>query len=321
VKIKNNNFTIRHVLNQSCEYLNNSGIESPETDAELILAEVVAISRNELYINYDRILTDEQLDRYNKLIRERSGGYPVDYVLGYSIFMGLKLEVNSNTLIPRPETELLVEKAIEFITRKRKPKAEANKKSGEAVTVRNKHHGLCSGVFIDNNSISKVLEIGSGSGNIAVSLAKFTGCHVVSIEKNKDTILVARKNAKNHNMEDKIEFICSDMFESLNLLHKKEFDLLVSNPPYIKFSEYDSLQSEVKKEPVGALVGGADGLVYIRQILKEGLQYVKSGGRIYLEIGYDQKEAVEEILLQSSLKNYSFIKDYCGIDRILEVSV
>jgi release factor glutamine methyltransferase len=286
VKIVNDGWSIKDALQDAIRQLEKAGIEDPAVDAQLLLCNVLEIRKNELYLDYNKIITDQQQQKFQEYINKRINKYPVDYITGYSYFMGLKFKVNENTLIPRPETELLVEKTAECIKEK------------------------------DN---SLVLEMGTGSGNIAVSLAKLYGCRVVTVDKSKDAIVVAKKNAVIHEVDSFIEFIHNDLFVSLKPKDEKRFDCIVSNPPYIKTAEYELLSDEVKKEPVGALVAGEDGLDYIKTILTVGQRYVKRLGCILIEIGYDQKEALEEYLKSTGFGKYEFIKDYAGIDRILYV--
>lgn len=267
----NSDYTIKNILAGS--------------DSDLLLSDILKISRNELYVNFNKKLSMKQLSEYRKLIKKRNSGYPLDYILGHSVFMGLKFEVNADTLIPRQETELLVEKCLEFIEGKSNP---------------------------------EVLEIGAGCGNIAVTLAKFADCRVVSVEKSSRALRVARKNALKHGVSDKITFIKGDMF---NRLRDISFDCLISNPPYVKYPEYAGLPEEVKKEPKLALIGGKDGLKYINKILKEARPYVRAGGKIFIEIGYNQKEDVEKIIINSSFREYQFIKDYSGINRIAVIKI
>lgn len=286
--IVKSNYSVKNVLLWANEYLKRSGINTPRVDSELLLSNILDLNRNELCLNFNKELSENQFIDYKHLIKKRGREYPLDYILGFSIFMGLRFEVNTCTFIPRPETELLVEKSIEFIEQKKD---------------------------------AEVLEIGGGCGTIAVSLARFTGCRVICIEKNPQAIKVAKRNAVTHGVLSRIEFIEGDMFNVLPAALERTFSCLVSNPPYVKLSEYAAIQEEVKREPRIALLAGVDGLEYIRIIVKEGPRYIKSAGRILMEIGYNQKEEVEELLSDSGFNKYQFIKDYSMIDRIVEISL
>ena len=286
--------TVGDAIKYAYRYLASENIESAQREGEILLGEVLNISPVELYINLKQGLTAEEYKKFNEYLLMRKNGLPISYITGYSYFMGLKFKVSSATLIPRQETEILVEECLNFIVGK------------------------------ENAS---VLEIGTGCGNIAVALAKFSGVRVVSVEseKNQPAIEVAEKNALYHQVKEKITFISGNMFDAIERdCHGRQgrprndkFDCLISNPPYVRESEYSELPQEVKKEPPIALKAGEDGLKYIKIILREAHRYIKKGGRIFMEIGYSQREEVADIASKiDSILNFEFIKDLSGIDRV-----
>lgn len=279
---------IGSMLSWANGYLEERGINDHNIDAELLMTGIVKIKKNELYLNRDIRMSESEVRSYRKFVRIRARRFPVDYILGYSVFMGLKFDITADTLIPRQETELLVEEAMRFVSGRKNP---------------------------------EVVEVGSGCGNIAVALAKFTDCHVVSVEKSTAAARIARKNAVKHSVNNKIEFVNSDMFCSFDKNYIGRFDCLVSNPPYVKTSEYDTIQEEVRKEPKSAFVAGSDGLMFIKIIIKEGRQFLKTDGRMFIEIGYNQKKDVEDIIINTGYGSYYFVKDYNGIDRIAVLSL
>ncbi|MFC2091388.1 peptide chain release factor N(5)-glutamine methyltransferase [Elusimicrobiota bacterium] len=277
---------IRDTISWAEDYLNSAGIEDVRYDIELLLSEVLGQKAKSIYID-DRIdMCRESSDIFKKMIVERRKKKPVEYILGHAFFMGLKFKVNSSTLIPRPETEILVENTIDFIKGRNGP---------------------------------RILEIGTGCGNICISLAAGCSCNVLSIEKSDAALSVARDNAVIHNVSEKVGFMHADMFNDLDEGYERFFDCIVSNPPYVSMDQLNTLPDEVKMEPEIALDGGKDGLVYIDRILKYGPGYINSGGRIFMEIGYDQRHPLEDRLKMYGYTEYRFIKDYSGIDRIVEI--
>ena len=281
--------TVKDTLIWANDYL-KAGFkyENFRVSTELLLSDVLGLTKSELYFNYKKNISVRQYNKYKNFIEKLRKKYPVDYILGYSVFMGLKFKVNESTLIPRPETELLVENTLELIKDIKEP---------------------------------YILEIGSGSGNIAVSMSKFSGGWVVTVENSKAAFKVAKENINKHGVADKVELIQGSMFNPLPVGTKKSFDCLISNPPYITPADYEKLPVEVLNEPKGALVGGKDGLEYIDEILKIGPDYIKSGGKLCIEIGYDQKNKVEGLVKSRNFRHYEFIKDYNNIDRIIVATI
>jgi release factor glutamine methyltransferase len=273
-------------LEKAIGFLLEKGVEDPQTDAELLLADVYGMSRNDILFDAGRELTAVQYSEFWSNIIKRSQFIPVQYITGYAHFMDMKLRVSRATLIPRPETEILAEEAIKHLAD-----------------------------IIDPD----VLDIGSGSGNIAIALASKTNSRVVAVEKSPDALDLAMVNAAANGVDDRISFLNIDMLLPLSDYMNRRFDLIVSNPPYVDTDDYFSLPDEVRKEPALALEAGPDGLRYISYIIRNAPAYLKPGGAIFLEIGYNQKGAVEEILRKLKPGRYDFVKDYNSIDRIVRI--
>jgi len=261
-------------------------------ETEQILTTLFDCSRVDLYID-PPVLTSEQEEKILEIQRRRQQGEPLQYILEYCEFMGLKILVNPNVLIPRPETEILVELIL-----------------GKVKSFNNRH--------------LSVLDLGTGSGNIAISLAKFRDdCQLTAVDISAAAIAIAHKNAHINNVTGKIEFVLQDMEQFCKecLQAGRRFDIIVSNPPYIKALEIDFLSREVRHEPRLALDGGDDGLKFIRLILEKVSCLLTRDGFLIMEIGDGQRQAVEKILQEKpSFWKIKFYKDYVGIDRLVMLS-
>ena len=274
------------VLKWSRDYLKGKQIESPQIEAEWILREVLNLNRLEIYLKYERPLSPAELARIRALLLKRASGQPIQYVLGSAEFMGLKLRVTPDVLIPRPETELLVEKTLE----------------------------LCR-----NRVTARILDIGTGSGCIAIALAHFLPeCQVVAIDVSATALQIARENAAIHNVANRIDF------QELDILHSPElsmgqFDIIVSNPPYVSGDYYVNLPKLVKEhEPEIALNPGTDGLLFYRRIKELASEIAIPGGAVVLEIGGDyQATAVAELFSESAFDSVAIVKDYSGQSRVI----
>lgn len=268
-------------LQKAIKELRENNIEEPISLARRILAFTLDVTKEYLIINNEKELSDKQEKEYNANIQRVILGEPIQYIVGKQEFMGIEFIVNSNVLIPQPDTEILVEKAIEVMKSMEEP---------------------------------KVLDLCTGSGSIAVSIAKNVAeAKIVATDISVEALEVAKQNDK----ENKIKFIQSDLFENIN----EKFDIIVSNPPYIKTEEIKQLSKQVQNEPKLALDGGQDGLYFYRKIIEEAHNYLNENGYLCLEIGEDQKEQVVEII-QSS-KHYSNIKAYKDLannDRVIILS-
>ncbi len=257
-------------------------------ETEQMLSSILDCRRVDL-LTQDIKLTSAQEKQYQDMQQRRSAEEPLQYIIGHSDFMGIKLCVDPRVLIPRPETEILVEKAIQLLR--------GVEKKGDCL---------------------KILDFGTGSGNIASALVKnINNCHVTTVDVSLDALALARQNAQINKIEDKINFVHQDMCEFL--IRKTEvFDLIISNPPYIKTSDLTQLPKDVQQEPRLALDGGEDGLDFYRHIIAQGHHFLKEGASLLMEIGDEQKEGIEKIFQQCLYyQKLNFYKDYVGTDRIV----
>ena len=246
-----------------------------KAEAEWLVALVIKGKRSDVYLNKE--LTSEEQKMFMFALNEREKGIPLAYIFHSAEFYGIEFEVNSSVLIPRPETEELVELAL-------------------------KH--------IDNES--EVLDIGTGSGAIAIAVAKNSKAKVTAVDVSKDALKIAKHNAVVNNAQ--VEFVLSDLFKGV---HGRKFSHIISNPPYIDEKEYNELESVVKdNEPKLALYGGKDGLDYYRNIIKEAPNHLKNAGMIFFEIGYNQGAEVSR-LLEKDFEEIKVLKDLEGQERMV----
>ena len=274
---------IRRLLTWTDEYFSGKAITSSRLDAELLLAHILGKDRIFLYCNHDRPMSDAELATYRALVVRRAKHEPLAYILGRREFFRLEFQVSADVLIPRPETEILVEQVLSFIK--------------------------------DRLDV-QLLDIGTGSGAIAVSIAKNCACaHVDALDISNPALAVARANATRHDVADRVRFIHSNWFVAIE--HEK-YDVIISNPPYIPLCDAPQLQPELSYEPQNALYVDDDGLSSYRAILDDAHRYIKPHGRVYLEVG--QHQAVAVAAIAHEVGNYGgvqFVKDYAGIDRVL----
>ena len=262
--------TIREALRLAAARLEQAGVPDADVDAAYLLASVLKEDTLAMRINGHRELTEEQRAAFGQLCDRRAAREPLQYILGETEFMGLTFHVEPGVLIPRADTEILVEKALELM-----------------------RPGAC------------VLDIGTGSGAIAISLAKLgKSARVTAVDVSDKALEIARKNAESNGVN--VEFIKSDCFSALN---GRKYDMIVSNPPYISDDEMRGLMPEVKLEPELALFGGADGLDFYRRISREAPGYLNEGGWLLFEIGWLQKDAVSA-LVQTEIGEPFALRDY-----------
>jgi release factor glutamine methyltransferase len=268
--------TIKKAINKYSQKLKNAGIESYVLDAQLLLAHVLKSPKMYVLINPDSPVNRHELEEYSRLITIRQKRYPIQYILGKCEFMSLEFKVTPATLIPRPDTEILVESVIAI------------------------------------NPPHSILEIGTGSGCISVSLAvNLPNVQIDAIDICPESLKVAEQNAIKHNVQNRINFIRGDIMQ-MKVIPK--YDVIVSNPPYIETGEIVQLQPEVRKhEPISALDGGADGLDFYRRIAEIAPPSLNEDGVIALELGHSQLEAVKSIF---NMENEVY-KDLAGIDRVI----
>lgn len=258
------------------------------TEKELMLTSVLGLERSQLYMK--NIALDEgQKNRLNYIIEQRKNGQPLQYLLGFAEFMGIKLKIDKRALIPRPETEILVEETINAI-------------KGSGIEIKN------------------VLDIGTGSGNIAISIAKFfPHARIAAVDISKEALDLARENAVLNEVDERIDFIIGDFANNKFLCAKSPiFNLIISNPPYIKTSDLNTLPKDVLEEPKIALDAGKDGLKFYRAIIQKSPALIKKQGLLSLEIGYNQGEAIIQMLQQDNkFEVLKVIKDYNDFERVI----
>lgn len=276
--------------------LDKAGCMDPKIDAELIMMFMLSMNRQQLFIKSPNLLDEKTCEAYFKLIDVRAGGTPVQYITGEQEFMGISFIVNENVLIPRQDTETLVEEVIREV------------KEG---TVRNKAP----------RSGYQILDLCCGSGAIGVSLCKhLEDVKVTAADISDKAIAVAKMNAQNAGVGKRMKFLAGDLFCSLRKgIGGTKFHMIVSNPPYIKRDVIPTLQREVAEhEPMLALDGGEDGLDFYRRIIKEAPDYLKPNGLLFLEIGHDQGEAVCALAEDTDrFEDLQIIKDLPGLDRVV----
>ena len=267
--------TIKQALTKGVTILKLEKITTPKLKARLLLQYVLKKPRQYLIVYDSQKLTNIQEQEYLKYINLLKQGEPIEHITHQKEFMKLSFYVDENVLIPRQDTEVLVEEVIKI-----------------AKKIRAK----------------KILDLCTGSGAIAVSLAKYLeNVEITALDISDKAIDIAISNAKNNNVQDKITFVESNLFEGLA---EEKYDIIVSNPPYIKRKEIEKLDKEVRKEPKIALDGGEDGLEFYRKIIDKGYEYLRYGGYICLEIGYDQKEEVTKIIKDRG----QYVQTYCKKD-------
>ena len=277
--------TIKQTLTKGTIMLKNSNIESPKLKARLLLQYILKKSRQYLIV-YDNQEVDKKAQwEYFVNIEKLTKGMPLQHITHTQEFMKMDFYVDENVLIPRPDTEILVEETIKIAQTMERP---------------------------------KILDLCTGSGAIAISLKKYIpSAQVYAVDISKKALEIAKKNA--HRLEAEVKFIESNLFEKIK---NEKFDIIVSNPPYIKKSDINYLSQEVQKEPQIALDGGYDGLDFYRKISYQAIDYLKFGSYLCFEIGYDQKKEVLEILkgIEHYTKAYCK-KDLCGNDRVVITQV
>ena len=265
-------------------------------EAELLLSSILNCGRNYLYFNKDKKLSRENLLFISSALKRRFQWEPLQYILGESEFMGLTFKVTGDVLIPRPETEILVETAVK---------------------IANGIWHMAYGKAEEGKPVS-ILDIGTGSGCIAVSLAKLLpGVEITGVDISEEALSIARINAELNKVSETINFLQGDLFGALTICHTP-YALCVSNPPYIRSSDIDELAPEVQFEPRIALDGGEDGLDFYRKIISSAPLYLKEGGYLILEMGFNQRSEVTKILQNSlNFEIIEVVKDYGNIERVI----
>ena len=276
--------TYKRVYEEGKNVLEKASVTEAALDARLLLEHICGTNRNDLILHGDRELLPEQIRTYEEYIQKRAGHIPLQHITGLQEFMGLDFQVNEDVLIPRQDTERLVELVLQ------------EAKAG-----------------------SRVLDMCTGSGCILLSiLAKGKEMQGIGVDISEKALMVARNNAKRLGI-NKAEFVLSDMFAQIK--DGEKFDVITSNPPYIESGVIPTLMEEVRVyEPLNALDGGADGLEFYRILARDAEKHLNPGGRIYMEIGYNQGKAVQDLFLDAGYGFAKVYQDYAGLDRVVVCS-
>ncbi|MDK2800339.1 MAG: release factor glutamine methyltransferase [Clostridiales bacterium] len=284
--------TIKALLKESIQYLKSNGVENNTIlDAQLILSHILNVDRLYLTVHGDETLNEEIINQYRQLIKLRATGMPLQYIVGRQEFMSLPFKVTTDVLIPRGDTEILVECIIKEYRKAKK-----------------------------HNQVS-IMDIGTGSGCIAVSLAYYISNSTVwAVDVSAKALKIAQYNAELNGVNRYISFVQHDILKSFpEVIAENSLDVIVSNPPYISTEVIGQLQKEVKDyEPQLALDGGADGLIFYRKIIDEAHPYLKSHGMLAFEVGHDQSDDVAELIESNGhYANIEVVKDLAGINRVV----
>lgn len=282
--------SIAEAILQGANKLRQAGVSEARREAGSLVAYVLVRDRSFILSHAEDAIGPEQLAQLHDKIQRRARGEPLQYITGRQEFFGLDFEVTSDVLIPRPETELLVETALKLLARR--------------------------------DAASFICDVGTGSGCVAITLLHelraTPGTRALAIDISPAAIAVAKRNAMRHSVLDEIDFVISDCFTSLELrsVHQSSFDLIVSNPPYVEEEALAALQREVRDyEPKLALAAGVDGLMIIRRLLLDSGAFLKTGGHLLFEIGFNQSAAVEQLIDQNKWRLLDIYKDLQGIPR------
>lgn len=276
-------WTIRRVLDWTKGHFEKQQIDAPRLTAEILLGHVLNLTRVKLFMDLDRPLAKEELATYRALIQRRLGFEPTQYLVGFKEFYGRRFSVDARVLIPRSETELLVEGVLQAI-----PK----------------------------DAPARVLDLCTGSGCIAISIAAERPlASVWATDLSPDALAVAKQNAEALGVDGRVTFFRGNLFEPVPT--DATFDVIVSNPPYVRLDELPTLQKEVQKEPKLALDGGVDGLVVIRPLVAAAMPRLKAGGTLALEISDDQGAAVKSLLDAAGAVDTRIVKDLARLDRMV----
>ncbi len=274
-------WTIGGILEWTKQYFSGKGVDNPRLDAEVLLSHILCRDRLYLYVHYDQPLSVEELAAFRECVRKRAARVPVAYITGEKEFFGLTFSVSPAVLVPRPETELLVETVVKRLAGKSAP---------------------------------RIVDLGAGSGAITVSvLTQLPQATAVAVDISAAALAVAQTNAKRHAVAERVEWKQGDFWQPVSGL----FDAIVSNPPYIPAADVRALAPEVQNEPVLALDGGLDGLDYYRRLLSDGDAYLAPGGFIAIEIGINQAAAIGSLAGQSPFIVADVTADYAGIERVM----
>ncbi|MBW2366475.1 MAG: peptide chain release factor N(5)-glutamine methyltransferase [Deltaproteobacteria bacterium] len=287
-------WTILRLLGWTTEYFTSHGVASPRTDAEILLAHTLGLRRIDLYVRHEQPLSKPELGRFRKMVQRRAVREPVAYITGRKEFWSLNLTVSPAVLIPRPETECLVEAALDRLA-----------------------------ALGDRSAPRRILDLGTGSGAVALALAAQRPIDLIfASDSSKAALVAAEKNALENGLAGRVQFFCAHW---MNALHSPmcNFDLILSNPPYIPSGQIEQLQPEITRyEPRSALDGGPDGLGCIGHIIDNAPRFLRPGGWVLSEIGHDQGRDLKRIVEADRRYDAPAVtQDYGGHDRVLAIKL
>ncbi len=277
--------TVAELYKQTKDELCSAGVPEAEENARLLLEEYYGLKRIDLLADPERAVDESKHDEFREALERRKNREPIQHILGKTVFMGLEFKITQDVLIPRPDTEILVEEVLKNL-----------------------------------NDGNRILDLCTGSGCILISLLKYSnGTEGVGVDISPAALGIANDNAKSI-LGERAEFICGDLFEPVEEMAPEDskFDIIVSNPPYIKTDVIKTLEPEVKDhEPMIALDGLNNGLYFYEKIIPEAPKYLSPGGMMFFEIGYDQGEAVRGLMEKEGYVDVNVVKDYSGLDRVV----
>jgi release factor glutamine methyltransferase len=284
-------WTLKRLLEWTASFFTRKNVDPARLSAELLLSHVLGIPRIKLYTDFERIPTDEQLTTFRELVKRAAEQEPIGYLTGKAHFFNLEFEITRDVLIPRPDTETLVEHVLQLSRR------------------------------TSGFETPRVLDLCAGSGCIAAAIAHHhKHAVVVATEISAAALQVAAQNLQRLGLSERVTLLGGDLFQPLaQMVDRNPYDIIVSNPPYIPTAQIATLDRSVRDyEPLGALDGGADGLDFHRRILAEAPAYLRNGGRVFLEIAFDQGEAAKALAAASpDFEQVTLFKDHAGQDRVL----
>ncbi|HBK68123.1 MAG TPA: peptide chain release factor N(5)-glutamine methyltransferase [Firmicutes bacterium] len=277
-------FTVGTILQETALFFEKRGLDSARLEAELLLSYILGTERLRLYLDHDRPLTSAEINEYKEVIRQRLSGKPLAYITGKKSFLKWDFFITPDVLIPRPETEILVEKTLEMVK---------------------------------DQATGAILELGTGSGAIALSLAHYLPAFQFdAVDISPAALRVASENALRQNLYERVSFYGGDLYAALPNEKKRLYTGIVSNPPYISSQVIPGLSREVREEPLGALDGGPDGTEMIKRIIERAFEYLAPGGFLALEHGHDQYFVVEETAKKAGFTTVLSYQDYAGFPRV-----
>jgi release factor glutamine methyltransferase len=280
---------IFQALEKAEALLKREGLSTPRLDAEVLLCHAIGEDKNYLYKSPEKFLTADEMNLFKALVERRRGREPIAYIVGKKEFWSLDLEVQRGVLIPRPDTEAVVEETLRI---------------GHEI----------------NRVGMKILDIGTGSGVIAIALAvQLEDSMIVAVDSSIEALRIARRNAEKYELEERIHFLCGNLLKPLS----GKFDIVVSNPPYVSEAEFEGLPEEIRKfEPKGALVSGREGTECHRKLIADAKYCLESGGWLVMEMGWEQAEAIGEIIRNDgSYGDVLFHRDLGGRERVVSARI